>query len=378
MTRNIASSKHATSRRAGHRGNVGTIVLSSRIRLARNLAGFPFPDWSTEDKRQAIFNKLEPAIEKAGRLSGTPLSSFSLESCRDKDFTGSLRENNAISQQLLDREKGAGFFLQEQTGEKTDSALVVMVNEEDHVRIQIFRADDALEEAWAQADRFDSNLGQQVDYAFSDHLGYLTACPSNLGTAMRASVMLFLPGLQLLDDLEPTSRAIQALGYNVRGRNGEGTSALAGTIQISNMGTLGRTEKEVIASLRKITDEIIRLETNARRYLLNKGQMILNDLVARSLSLLQTAYLLQSEEAYQALSALRLGVELGLVRGISLEKIILLTETTGHCHIHRAMLYSNEPLQVADNADLRDAYRAAMVRKATKRAKFYSLGSIWD
>lgn len=378
MTHPTDSKGNVVSRRTGARTKAGTIVLSSRIRLARNVEGHPFPDWSTGDRRAEVFRELEPSIIKAGRLSGTPLSSFPLEACRDTDFTGGLRENNMISQQLIDRDGGAGFFLEEQAGTRKDSRLVVMVNEEDHLRIQVFREDDDLEAAWRQADRFDSNLDRLVRYAFSDKLGYLTSCPSNLGTAMRASVMLYLPALQLLDDFEPSCRSAQALGLNVRGRNGEGTAASAGIVQISNMGTLGRTEEEVIASLRKVSGEIIRLEIQARRYLVNKAPVLLNDLIARSLSLLQTAWLLQSEEAFQALHCLRLGVELGLVRGITTDKIGQLLETTGQCHVRQMMLFANETPAVADDPDLGDAFRATIVRAAVARAKMRPLKPVWD
>lgn len=350
------------------RDELGTIVLSSRIRLARNLAGERFPDWSDADALSRIFLKVANAAEAAGMALGLRLLAIDLGKYSDSDIVRSLCESNVISQTLLDRGEGAGFLIPVASDTDLNVPFSLMVNEEDHIRLQVVRHDEDLEAAYQAADLFDTELGQHLDYAFGKRLGYLTSCPSNLGTGLRASMMLALPGLYLLDDFDAVCRAVDRLGYNTRGRNGEGTNATGGVVQISSRGTLGFTESEVIIGLHKVVDEVIRCERQARRHLLHKEPVVLEDYVARAFSLLRNARLLGSDEAYASLMAIRLGHELGLVRRIAKGMIDELLRATSPAHTQHMMAGAKMPAERIENPDERDAFRADLVRDALRRA----------
>ncbi len=353
---------------------LGTVVVSSRIRLARNLADAPFPDWAPQDRLAEVFDRVSAAALEAGRDIGVPLLAYHIEDGADNDAAGRLFEAHCISRDLMNRGAGAGYVLMErQAMEKSPARLSVMVNEEDHVRIQVFRHDCRLEDAWTFADRFDTALSRRLPYAFSKKLGYLTACPSNLGTGMRASVMLTLPGLVACDEFESTCRAIDRLGFNARGVNGENTSTSSCLVQISNRGTLGFSEADVMARLMKVVDEVIRVERQARRYSMANGQAFLNDMVARSLSLLQYAHVLQAEEAQNALTAVRLGVELGMVRRLKLDVVEALYLSCGHYALRHSLVSDGCSPEDADNPDFRDQCRASMVREYVAGATLHPL-----
>ncbi len=351
---------------------LGKVVVSSRIRLARNLADEPFPDWASTGRLEEILVKVAEAAVAAGDEIGMPLSAYRLEDGTILNFAGRLFEAHFISRDLMNRGAGAGYLLA-QAGKNgvAGSSFAMMVNEEDHLRIQVFRDDYALEDAWKLADRFDTALSKRLAYAFSKKLGYLTACPSNLGTGMRASVMLSLPGLVACDEFESTCRAVDRLGFNARGVNGENTSTSSCLVQISNRGTLGFSETDVIARLKKVVDEVVRVELQARRYSMTKGAVFLDDMVARSLSLLQFAYILQAEEALNALTAVRLGVELGMVRHLRISEVESLEAACGHYAILGDLIADGCTAEEADDPDVRDQFRASMVRRAVARATLH-------
>ena len=347
---------------------LGRVVVSSRIRLARNLADAPFPDWAPPEQLKAIFERVVSVVGDAGEEVGMNLKYATVE--ENPDFAESLYESHLVSRDLLDRGAGAGYFLDEDTMFKGHSRFSMMVNEEDHIRIQIIRDDDRLDEAWAVADRFDTALSRHLPYAFSKKLGYLTACPSNLGTGLRASVMLALPALVLIDEFESTCRAVDRLGYNARGVNGENSSTSSCLVQISNRGTLGFSETDVIARLRKIVDEVVRVELQARRFALARDTFFFNDMVSRSLTLLQNAHVLQAEETMNALTAVRLGVELGLVRHLRTKDIESLESVCGRYAMRNEMMKGGLPRESAEDPDTRDICRSLAVRKALAHATF--------
>jgi protein arginine kinase len=369
MTLPRRPSARASRRAAIPDEKLGRVVVSSRIRLARNLADAPFPDWAPPEQLKAVFERVVDAVGEAGEEVGMNLKYATVE--EDTDFAESLYESHLVSRDLLDRGAGAGYFLDVDTMFKGHSRFSMMVNEEDHIRIQVIRDDERLDEAWAVADRFDTALSHHLPYAFSKKLGYLTACPSNLGTGLRASVMLALPALVLIDEFESTCRAVDRLGYNARGVNGENSSTSSCLVQISNRGTLGFSETDVIARLKKVVDEVIRVELQARRYSMTKGAVFLDDMVARSLSLLQFAYILQAEEALNALTAVRLGVELGMVRHLRISEVESLEAACGHYAILGDLIADGCTAEEADDPDVRDQFRASMVRRAVARATLH-------
>ncbi len=350
------------------REEFGSIVLSSRIRLARNLAGERFPDWSDPDALSRIFLKVANAAEAAGSALGLRLLAVDIAKYNGSDVIQSLCESNVISQTLLDRGAGAGFLIPAECKTDIHVPFSLMVNEEDHVRLQVVRLDEDLMAAWRTADLFDSELEKHLSFSFGKRLGYLTACPSNLGTGLRASVMLALPGLYLLGDFDAVCRAIDRLGYNTRGRNGEGTNSTGGVVQISSRGTLGFTEAEVITGLLQIVDEVVRCERQARRHLLRREPAVLHDHIARALALLRNARLLNSDETYAALMAVRLGHELGLVRRVSMDMINELLRATSPAHTQHMMATTKMPPAAIESPDGRDIFRANLVRDSLRRA----------
>ena len=358
-------------RRASREEDLGQIVVSSRIRLARNLADAPFPEWATPDERERIFSRVVPAAIEAGADVGMALKFARVAD--DEDFAGCLYEAHFISRDLLGGGPGAGYLLDGNAPRDGAGRFSMMVNEEDHIRIQVFRTDYRLEDAWKAADRFDSALERRLPYAFSRKLGYLTACPSNLGTGMRASVMLSLPGLVACDEFESTCRAIDRLGFNARGVNGENTSTSSCLVQISNRGTLGFTETDVIARLKKVVDEVIRVERQARLYSTTKGSVFLNDMVGRGLAVLQNAHVIQAEEAQNALTCVRLGISLGMVRHARIEDIDALSVGCGHYVLRRDLLKDGATREEVDDPDMRDSGRASFIRRNLARATFHPL-----
>ncbi len=345
----------------------GTIVLSSRIRLARNLEGERFPDWNDPDGLSRVLLKVANAAQASGDAIGLRLLAVDMGKFIGEDVAPCLCESNVISQSLLDRGAGAGFLIPFSTENDSFVPFSLMVNEEDHIRLQIVRHDEDLEAAWRAADLFDTELSKRLPFAFRKRLGYLTSCPSNLGTGLRASVMLALPGLALLEDFDAVCRAIDRLGYNARGRNGEGTSSTGGVVQISSRGTLGFTESEVIAGLRQVVDEVVRCERQARRHLLRNEPFLLEDYIARAFSLLRNARLLGSEEAVASLEAVRLGLELGLVRRVAKGTIDELITASSPTHTRHLMLKEKMPKETLDNPDARDAFRSDFISKALRR-----------
>ena len=371
MTLPRRQSARASRRAAIPDEKLGRVVVSSRIRLARNLADAPFPDWASPDQLKAIFERVVDATDEAGEEAGLNLKYATVE--EDTDFAESLYESHLVSRDLLDRGDGAGFFLDPDMLFSGHARFSMMVNEEDHIRIQVIRDDDRLDEAWAVADRFDTALARHLPYAFSKKLGYLTACPSNLGTGLRASVMLALPALVLIDEFESTCRAVDRLGYNARGVNGENSSTSSCLVQISNRGTLGFTEADVITRLMKVVREVVRVELQARRFALARDTFFFNDMVARSLTLLQNAHVLQAEETMNALTAVRLGVELGLVRHLRTKEIEALESACGRYAVRNEMMKGGLPRETAEDPDSRDIFRSLAVRKARAHATFHPL-----
>ena len=284
------------------------IVLSSRVRLARNLRGLPFPDQAPPEVRTEVRRQVMEAARVELPIQEELASSTVV-------FRQRLFEEHLISRALLEERPESAVCMDE------TRTRVVMVNEEDHLRIQALRHGLALREAWADADALDDALERQLDYAFSSTLGYLTSCPSNVGTGMRASALMHLPALVLMGEIEPIIRGLNKIGLAVRGRWGEGTAALGHMFQVSNQLTLGMPESRIVAELEEIVNEIASHERNARERLKRERGLFAADLAARAEGLLTSARLMATQEALERLSELRLGIALGLTKKMEMRTV---------------------------------------------------------
>jgi protein arginine kinase len=328
------------------------IVLMTRIRLARNLAGKPFPGWARPSQRDAILETCREAVASAPQMKKSLNIGVADLTDLQKQI---LVERHLISRELSGSKSGSGVVISK------DQALSVMVNEEDHLRIQVLRAGFQLKKSWNSINDFDSNLEEKLDYAFSPTLGYLTACPTNLGTAMRASAMMHLPALVISSQMEKVVRAVNQLGMVVRGLFGEGSDASGSIFQISNQTTLGESEEEIIRRLNSVLNSIVEHEMNARQRLLESDAGKLFDKIGRAFGILQNSHLLSSSEAMNLLSLLRLGVDLGIFPDDSRSIIDRLFIEAQPGHI---VLLSKQDLE----SNQRDALRAERLR--TEFAQF--------
>ncbi len=325
-------------------------VISSRIRLARNLQECSFPGWASEEEKRVVWDQASQIFESMD----IPFVRLGMGETSDLDKE-ILFERHLISQELAVKEAGCGVFV------SPDEYLSVMVNEEDHIRIQSLQPGLNLIAAWNNADQIDDQLEAKLTYAFSPKMGYLTSCPSNVGTGMRASVMLHLPGLVLMEEMEPVINGISKIGLAVRGMWGEGTEAAGNMFQISNQITLGRREDEIIAHLDQIVCELIEHENNARLRLMNERAPTVEDHVARAFGILSNARMMTSAEALNLLSTLRLGLDLGLVDQFSQREIDMLFIAIQPAHLQKVQNKDLDP-------DDRDVVRAEMLRDFMENA----------
>lgn len=279
------------------------VVLMTRIRLARNLAGHSFPSWCREAQRQEVLTRCREAL-----AASTPMKRSVNVTVGDLTELQKqiLVERHLISRELSGSKHGGGLVV------NRDQTVSVMINEEDHLRIQVLRAGFQLKKAWTQIDSLDSELEERLDYAFDPAFGYLTACPTNLGTGMRASAMMHLPALVISGQMEKVVRAVNQLGMVVRGLFGEGSDASGSIFQISNQTTLGESEEAILKRLGSVLQSIIEHELNAREKLLEADSPKLFDKIGRAYGILQNCHQLSSSEAMNLLSLLRLGIDLGL------------------------------------------------------------------
>ncbi len=293
-------------------GPESDIVVSSRIRLARNLADFPFTNRSSTHQKGEIEAMLR---DRVARLNGgIQLHYIQVHSLSplDRQFL--------VERQLISREHAASEG-QRGVAIETRETRSIMINEEDHLRLQVLRSGFALDEAWEDIDKLDDLIEQQVNYAYSDEFGYLTACPTNVGTGMRASVMLHLPALHLTKQIEKVFRALQKINLAVRGLYGEGTRASGDFYQISNQVTLGKSEPDVLKEIREVIPQIFHYERQARQTLVKENRSLLQDKVARARGTLRSATMMTSEETMDLLSSVRMGINLGLIEDLSIPTV---------------------------------------------------------
>jgi protein arginine kinase len=288
-----------TARRPGPHDR---IVMSSRVRLARNIRGVAFPGWAKKAERVKGLEIIRPAVETLPQFVGAFSETMDNLSTLDKQI---LMERHLISREHAQKTSGSGLVLNK------EESLCVMINEEDHLRMQALRPGLQLKQAWMALDQVDTDLEQRLEYAFSSDLGYLTACPTNLGTGIRVSAMLHLPGLVLAEQINQIISSVNKLGLAVRGLYGEGTEALGNVFQVSNQMTLGEIETDIVERLNKVLLQIIEHEENARMTLLEKKPKIVYNHIGRAYGILANAHSITSKETMNLLSLMRLGVDLG-------------------------------------------------------------------
>lgn len=317
-------------------GPESDIVISSRIRLARNLVDFPFIARASDSDRQQIEQVLHAridALRAAGRLPPTAANSGELHYVDvgrldevDRQF---LVERQLISRELADAEGARAVVID--GGER----FSVMINEEDHLRIQVMHSGLDLETAWREINEIDDLLEEQVSYAYNDRLGYLTACPTNVGTGIRFSVMLHMPALVITRQIDKVFRSLQKINLAVRGLYGEGSQAMGDFYQISNQVTLGMTEEELMKKVADVVPVLLEYERQARDFLIRESQETLHDRVSRAYGILRTAQTISSEETLHLLSSVRMGVNLGLIGDVAIPTVNKLFVHTQPAHLQK-------------------------------------------
>ncbi|HZG56115.1 protein arginine kinase [Paenibacillus sp.] len=325
------------------------IVISSRIRIARNVGNEPFPMLATNQQSEEVLNRVASVLEQPSLRAVGDFDLVSLSGMSDLEKRV-LVEKHLISPNLANESRNGAVILSE------NEAISIMVNEEDHLRIQVLYPGFQLKEAWEVAGRIDDIFEAIVDYAYDEKHGYLTSCPTNVGTGIRASVMMHLPALVMTQQMNRILQAIQQVGLAVRGLYGEGSEVVGNIFQISNQITLGQTEEEIIDNLHGVARQIIEHEKAARNKLLAESRTKLTDRIRRSFGILCYAEIMDSKEAAQRLSDVRLGVDLGLVEGLApnvLNELLVMTQP-GYLQQHYGRPLSPEE---------RDAHRAKLFRE---------------
>lgn len=323
------------------------VVVSTRIRLARNLANFPFTSRANPHQKSETEAKVREAFAKADLAVRPKYLNVTTLPALDRQF---LVERQLISRELanvLEGPRGVAFDDRE--------TVSIMVNEEDHLRLQVLRSGLSLDEAWEEIDKVDDALEAKLVYAFHDQFGYLTACPTNVGTGMRASVMLHLPALGITKQIEKVFRALQKINLVVRGLYGEGSRASGDLYQISNQVTLGKSETRVLTEIREVIAMILQYERQARQVLIRERKQAEQDRVARALGTLGSAIEITSEETMELLSAVRLGIHLNFVDDITPLTLNQLFIHTQSAHLQKLM---GTPL----DGEERNAARARYLR----------------
>jgi len=332
------------------KGPKSNIVISSRVRLARNLENHPFFNRSSVEEKKKVIDEIKKGVEKSKFLKTSIFIHMSDISELDRQF---LVERHLMSpEHMLAPENKALVF-------DENEIVSIMINEEDHLRIQVLQSGFNLMEAWRVIDEIDSEISSTMPYAFSSRWGYLTACPTNTGTGLRGSVMLHLPALAVTNQIRNVYQAISKLGLTMRGLYGEGTEAVGDFYQISNQVTLGHSETDLLDNIERIINKIIMRESSTRAMLMSKNKEELKDRVYRALGTLKSARIITSNETITLLSVIRLGVDVGIIKNIMMKDINELFIVTQPAHLQKL------EGKVLSHSE-RDAKRAVIVREKLK------------
>src|SRR3990167_8047972 len=298
---------HSTGQWLMGTGTNANIVMSSRIRLARNLVKKPFPNKARKKDLLEVMDSIQSAMQTIDYFKNSLFVKISELDNVDKQF---LIERHLMSHEHAANPEGKALVVSK------EEILSVMINEEDHMRIQILKSGFDLDETWKIADAIDDSLAQKLDFAYSSSWGYLTACPTNTGTAMRGSVMLHLPALVMTKQINKVLSAISKLSFASRGFYGEGTQASGNFYQISNQLSLGHSEEDIIQNINGLIRQVIEQEEQARQALLVQNRPMLEDKIFRSLGVLKNAHIISSQETIELLSMVRLGVDLSIIKDV--------------------------------------------------------------
>jgi protein arginine kinase len=334
-------------------GDHADIVLSTRVRLARNMQGHAFGPRARVNDREAVLRRFRESTTGSSVAARGTLLEMADVGVRARRI---LLERRLVSRDLLgDADnggppRGAAVLLTDH------DPLSVMVNEEDHLRIQSLVSGLRLQEAWSMVDRLDEDLGQDLPYAYHHEFGFLTSCPTNVGTGLRASVLMHLPGLVLTKEIAKVLQGLGQVGLTFRGLYGEGSEVVGNFFQVSNQTTLGKTEEDLVDHLDKIIRQVIEYENKARQTLLRDARAVTEDKIWRAYGLLRYARTLSFEELMNLLSGVRLGASLKLLPGLrvyTLNKIMIFTQPA---HLEQAASRDLPPTES-------DAHRATYVRR---------------
>ncbi len=333
-------------------GEHADIVLSTRVRLARNLQGHAFGLRARPNDRASVLKRFRTAVERLEGLARGSLLELREVEPRTRRI---LLERRLVTRDLLGEPEGspvpgAAVHL------SAHDPVSVMVNEEDHVRMQSLLSGLRLSEAWQVVDRLDEDLGRELPYAYHSEFGFLTSCPTNVGTGLRASVFMHLPGLVLTKEIGRVLQGLSQVGLTFRGLYGEGSEVVGNFFQISNQTTLGKSEEDLVDHLDRVARQVIEYETRARQVLLRDARAVTEDKIWRAYGLLRYARSLSFEELMNLLSGVRLGVSLKLLPGLrvyTLNKMMIFTQPA---HLEQAAGRELPPPES-------DAHRAAYVRR---------------
>ncbi|HET7224979.1 MAG TPA: protein arginine kinase [Candidatus Eisenbacteria bacterium] len=343
----------APSRWLSGDGPHADLVLSTRIRLARNLSQVPFTHRAREEQLQGVLLSVSSAAQQAHAFAGALTMRMSELSPVERQV---LVERHLVSHELGDATRPRGIVV------APEERVSLMINEEDHLRLQAMTPGFQLAETWGAADSADDELDQSLDFAFSEEIGYLTSCPTNAGTGLRASVLIHLPALVLLDEIQQVLKSIMQVGLNVRGLYGEHSEVMGNLFQISNQTTLGKSERDSIESLERVTRQIIEREERARERMLRDARVQVEDKVWRAYGSLRHARLIAAKEVINLCSAVRLGVALGMPGLPPFHVVNELLVITQPAHLQR---FHGGELTPAE----RNVYRAQLVRERLDTAE---------
>ncbi|MBZ4663779.1 MAG: protein arginine kinase [Caloramator sp.] len=325
------------------------IVLTSRIRLARNIDGIPFPHLLDKENAKKVVDDVTSAILESNSVISNDFEVINLSDISLNEKM-SMVEKHLISKDLINRSDISAVMI------NRDKNVSIMINEEDHIRLQVIYPGFKLKEAYELASKIDDLIEQRVNYAYDTKLGYLTSCPTNVGTGLRASVMLHLPALTITKNINNIINTINQVGLTIRGLYGEGSNALGNVYQISNQITLGLSEDEIINNLIAVTKKIVEKEKKAREMLLEKQSVELEDELYRSLGILKFARSISTQESLELISKVRMGVEMGIIKDVKVDSL-------------NELFVNVQPatLQLLENRDLnprdRDIVRAKLIRE---------------
>jgi protein arginine kinase len=323
------------------------IVVSSRVRLARNLRDKPFPGWAKKSERLDVMNLVKQAVEHLPEMAESYSENLEALSPLEKQV---LVERHLISREHAAKGVGSAVVM------NAPQSLSVMINEEDHLRMQAIRCGLQLDNVFKMINRVDSELEDSLEFAYSSELGYLTACPSNVGTGMRASALLHLPGLVMSDQINKIINSVNKIGLAVRGLHGEGTEAMGNLFQVSNQTTLGEAEEEIIGRLNRVIEQVIEHEQNARALLAQRKSITLHDQIGRAYGLLCHSYSISSKEALNLLSIIKLGIDLSVFPDAHRFPVDELFIETQPAHLQKGAQV------VKMSSEERDALRATIIR----------------